>query len=210
MEVLGRTNRVFAPVWLRLEVPENLAEIEPLIAAARESGLPLDISTRPILWGGNLRGWEGVTMARGTTDYERSTEHTHAMDLIQSHLIETLSCLGRETIDFYVLPLRRAVEEFQISGALEALESARQDGHIRHLAFVSEGPALASLGLWQFHDAFEAAFIHQSDEEAMSSLPPLARSRRVGVVEIGSNQAQDGGVQLLPVREASAIHNLLS
>jgi len=206
--LLGRTNQAFPSVWLKLEVPADLTEIPLMVEAARDSGLPVDISSRPILWGGLMRSHTGVVVARGTTDYERASDHTHATDLVQSHLIETLSCMGRDYLDFYLIPVRRAVEEYQISGALEALEAARQEGHLRYLGLVSEGPALATLGTWQFHDAFEVIALSQADPDAQETLIPTARSRRVGVIQIGNEASEDGSPVLWPVRTAQEILDL--
>jgi aryl-alcohol dehydrogenase-like predicted oxidoreductase len=175
------------------------------VDALAAANVPIDISTRPILWGGTIRAKDRTFLARGTADYERATEHAHAMDLVQSHLIETLSCIGREMIDFYLLPIRRATEEFQISGALEALESARQDGHIRFLGLMAEGPSLATLATWQFHDAFEVIGIQQTRLDDTESLVPLAKDRRVGIIEFGSNPMSFGQVRVAPVRSAGDV-----
>ena len=131
-----------------------------------------------------MRGTEAVVSMISTLEYANAVDEKHASDLTQAHLIETLSSLGREHIDFYFLRVRRAAEEFQISGALQALEMARQEGHIRYFGVCCDGPALATLGLWQFHDAFEVALIPRNHYDASTyrTLEPMARERRVGVV----------------------------
>jgi aryl-alcohol dehydrogenase-like predicted oxidoreductase len=178
----GRTNRVFPPVWLRLTVPTDPGDdwIEPLVASALARKTVIDISTQPALWGGFLRGTEATLMATGRHDVERATSEAQAADYVQAHLIEILSAIGRDHIDFYFMPYRRALEEFQINGAFEALETARQDGIIRHLGLAPVGPPLAALGLWQFHDAFDAILLEPG--ESYESLAPMAAERRVGVV----------------------------
>ena len=183
-DVLGRTNRVFPKLWLSLGVPEIASDIEPLIAAALESRAPIDVSTQPSLWGQHLRGQDPVLLVNGTAEYEHAADESHAADLVSAHIIQTLSSLGRETIDFYCLPVRRVVEEYQFNGVLQSLELARQEGHIRHLAVVSEGPGLATLGMWQFHDAFELLVVTRNhyDHAAYDTLMPVARERRVGVL----------------------------
>lgn len=154
------------------------------MGAALESGSPIDITSQPALWGGRMRGTEATLTCVSTHGYENATDDRHASDLIQAHLIETLSCVGRDYFDFYFLRVRQAVEEFQIAGALEAMEMARQEGHIRYLGICCDGPSLATLGLWQFHDAFEALLVPRNhyDPEPYETLAPLARKRRVGVV----------------------------
>ncbi|MES1227687.1 MAG: hypothetical protein ABUL72_03395, partial [Armatimonadota bacterium] len=119
-------------------------------------------------------------MSMGGLDIERATEQSHATDLVQAHLIETLSAIGREYLDFYFLRIRRGLEEFQINGALEAIEMAKQEGHIRFIGLACDGPPLAALGVWQFHDAFEVVLTR--DKDAYDTLAPLARERRVGIV----------------------------
>ena len=185
--LLGRTNRAFPPVWLSLSMPHagGEAAIDALAASARGANVPLDISGNPALWGGRLRGDDSLFLtAISTNGYERANDDRHAMDLVQAHLIETLSAIGREWIDVYFLRIRRAVDEAQLSGALEAMELARQEGHIRHLGIVCDGPSLATLGMWQFHDAFDLLLVPRNhhDDEAYRTLAPLARERRVGVV----------------------------
>ena len=185
--LLGRTNRAFPPVWLGLSMPHSGGEaaIDALAASAREANVPLDISGNPALWGGRLRGDDSLFLtATSTNGYERANDDRHAIDLVQAHLIETLSAIGREWIDVYFLRIRRAVDEAQLSGALEAMELARQEGHIRHLGIVCDGPSLATLGMWQFHDAFDLLLVPRNhhDDEAYRTLAPLAKERRVGVV----------------------------
>jgi hypothetical protein len=185
--VLGRTNRAFPPVWLSLSLPHDGGEapIDALVGAARAANVPLDISGNPALWGGRLRGDNDAFLTQmSTAGYERANDDSHAGDLIQAHLIETLSSIGREWIDVYFLRVRRAVDEAQLSGALEAMEMARQEGHIRHLGIVCDGSSLATLGMWQFHDAFDLLLVPRNhhDDEAYRTLAPLARERRVGIV----------------------------
>jgi hypothetical protein len=185
--VLGRTNRAFPPVWLSLSLPHESGEtaIDALVGSARAANVPLDITGNPALWGGRLRGdEEAFLMQMSTPGYERATDDRHAGDLIQAHLIETLSAIGREWIDVYFLRVRRAVDEAQLSGALEAIEMARQEGHIRHLGIACDGSSLATLGMWQFHDAFDLLLVPRNhhDDEAYRTLAPLAKERRVGVV----------------------------
>ena len=132
-----------------------------------------------------MRGDDSLFLTQmSTSGYERANDDRHAGDLIQAHLIETLSSIGREWIDVYFLRVRRAVDEAQLSGALEAMELARQEGHIRYLGIVCDGSSLATLGMWQFHDAFDLLLVPRNhyDDEAYRTLAPLARERRVGVV----------------------------
>ncbi len=185
--LLGRTNRAFPPVWLSLSAPHSGQEgaIDALAEAGQAANVPIDISGNPALWGGRLRGDDSLFLtAISTAAYERANDDRHAGDLMQAHLLETLSAIGRDWIDVYFLRIRRAVDEAQLSGALEAIELARQEGHIRHLGIVCDGSSLATLGMWQFHDAFDLLLVPRNhhDDEAYRTLAPLARERRVGVV----------------------------
>lgn len=207
--LLGRTNAEFPKHWLALSVPDGGFSEESsfeFVAAARESGLPIDFSSQPALWGGNMRGADEVVLIQqGTYQIERATSEDHATDLVQAHLIETLSAVGRDCLDFYFLRIRRALEEFQINGALAALEAARNEGHLRYLGLHSTANPHAALGLWQFHDAFEAVLI-PVEEAAMTTLVPLARQRRVGVVGHG----WDGDCKLITVRSSAEIRQVLA
>jgi hypothetical protein len=214
--LLGRTNDAFPDPWLRLELPVQPGKIGPLVEAAFSSGRPMDLSVRPVLWGGHLRqraGWDDrVVLAQGNYDYERASDHTHAIDLVQSNLIETLSALGRVRLDVFALPVRRVVEEFQMAGALEALEAARHEGHVRFTALAVEGPSLAALSTWQFHDAFELLVFDQQDSDAEATLVPMAHSRRVGILRRTDVSAMarggDGGVRIVRVRSAADVEAL--
>jgi aryl-alcohol dehydrogenase-like predicted oxidoreductase len=99
-------------------------------------------------------------------------------------LIECLSSIGREHLDFYFVRMRRGVEEYQISGVLQALELAKQEGHVKHIGLCCDGSAFASLAMWQFHDAFEVLLVPRNarQTDAYETLAPLAQQRRVGIV----------------------------
>ena len=185
--MLGRTNEAFPRVWLSLSVPnEGFRDSSPadLALAARATGLPIDVSTQPALWGGALRGGDDTLLTFGGKYLATAHDEKNALDLTQAHLIETLSALGRETVDVYALTVRKPLEEWQINGALEALEDARQEGHIRHFALHAEGSGLAALGFWQFHDFAELLIVPRNPvaHEAYDTLAPLAAERRAGIV----------------------------
>jgi hypothetical protein len=204
---------VFPPVWLSLSVPASSSDLDGLVGAALDSGTALDVSTSPGLWGGRMRGTDAVLTCMSNTGYEEASDDRHASDLIQAHLIETLSCVGRDYWDIYFLRVRRAVEEYQIAGALEAMEMARQEGHFRFLGIACDGPSLATLGMWQFHDAFDALRVPVSDDdqEAYETLTPLARERRVGVVAFTPTPTTryDHPI-MIPVRSAEEVGGALS
>jgi hypothetical protein len=194
-------------VWLRLGIPADAEDLDALVAAAQASGVPLDITRQPALWGGKMRGTESVILAASTLDYTRATDETHATHLVQAHLIELLSSLGREHLDFYFLRVREAAEEYQVSGALQAMELARQEGHLRFLGILSDGSPFATLGLWQFRDAFEVLLVPGEDDDAYDMLSPMAVERRVGLVTIGRRRGDHPA--LLDVRSAAEVEAAL-
>lgn len=192
----GRTNQLVSQTWIR---PELGDDPEALMAEVVATGAVIDISSSPLIWGNSIRGGDHVLFARGSLDYERAISRESAIDLVCAHLIQTLSTIGRESIDFFALPFRRAVEDEQLEGALEALELAKGDGLIKHGGLMSEGPELATLSMWRFHDAFEFIVLG----ERSSELEALARERRVGVAV--RNTSYDEGVVIKTVSRVEDI-----
>jgi len=217
--LFGRTHRALPSRWLRLLVPDPTGDTaEDLLVAALDTGVPLDLSVLPAVWGAALRNhpFESPLLTVGGDDIGRARDATQAADFVQAHLLQTLSCLGRERVDFYFIRIRGPfyfirirgpLEEFQIAGALECLESARQDGHVGHLGLFADAAPLAVLGIWQFHDAFDALLVHPG--EGHDTLAPMARERRVGVVQrrvgVVSLGAGPGDAVLTPVRSVTEV-----
>ena len=185
-EPFGRTNKPYPRLWLSLQMGMGDAEgwAPQLADAAAESGAVIDISNGPGFWGELLRTRDVPLLAFGGRECENASSADHATDLLSAHIFQTLSSLGRSTIDFYFLQVRRAWEEFQVDGAFSALESARSDGLIKHFGLWADGHPLAVLGWWQFRDAFEAVMIphHPLASGYKEMFVSLARQRRVGLV----------------------------
>lgn len=201
--VFGRTNRSLPDTWLRLTAGQTADQTKELAQAAEATGTVLDISAGPAILGGFLRGTESPLMQLGGRDVESAADEAGAGNRVEAHLIETLSAVGRETLDFYFLTVRQAWEEVQIQGALAALEMARQEGLVLHVGLYAQGSPLSALGLWQFNDAFEALLV-PNQPEFLDTLGPLATQRRVGVIVEG--QAPQGAVSLLRVTSAEDVH----
>lgn len=199
MAVFGRTNIEVADMWLR---PVASEDPQSLARAVFESGLPLDLSSQPALWGGILRNEPGFesrfVVGRSSTDFEKATDESHAVHLVHAHLIEVLSSLGRPMLDVYFVRIRRGLEEFQINGVIQALEMAREDGLIRFAGLFAEGPSLVVRSIWQFHDAFECALLPEGSDG--DELVPLADQRRVGVV-----RSESGPTRLVTVRTVAEV-----
>jgi len=176
-----------------------------MVEAAIALGVPIDITSQPALWGQYLRGTVSPLVAFGGQEIERATSEGHASDLVQANLIELLSSVGRICLDFYFLRVRRALEEFQISGALSALEAARHEGHIRFLGLGAIGHSVGVRSIWQFHDGFEVLAISREGSNGdPGGLVSLALERRVGVLTITDNPTMTyGPCSLVPVRTPS-------
>ena len=208
----GRTNQTFPAKWLSLASPldgarPNLAG--ELVEAAVAAQTVLDISSNPAVWGGHMRGTDATLMALGATDLERAQDEQHAHDLVQANLIEILCAIGREHLDFYFLRLRQPLQEFQISGALIALESCRQEGNVR-FAGVSADNVAASLSVLQFHDAFEAVLLHEGNSNA--PLKALAKSRRMSIISRSDNldfEPESGQAALIRVTHPQDVQSVL-
>ncbi|HLO99699.1 MAG TPA: hypothetical protein VK171_13970, partial [Fimbriimonas sp.] len=186
--ILGRTNTEFPSTWLKLAVSRDCSPAE-LAAAARATGVPLDISSQPALWGGSLRGGEDVLMVESNFQVERGTSQDHSTDLLQANLIEHLSSIGREMVDIFVFRVRRVMEDHQIAGAMAALEFAKSEGHVRYLCLGFDGPVPAVMSFWQFHDAFE--LVRLPATEGYSAALDFAHNRRVGVIVSGVTDRPD-------------------
>ena len=186
--LLGRTNRYVFPIWARGHLTgdgsaeERAARLmDALLASPIET---LDISPAPAVWGRFLRERANrlqIAVAAPTNLLLHAPDARIAANLVQSHLIEALCAVGRAHIEYYFLSLREIPNETQLSGALEALELARQEGQIGAIGLAAYGKPLAILALWRTHDAFEVALL-PDEAERLQTLLPEARARRVGIV----------------------------
>ncbi|MCX7925019.1 MAG: hypothetical protein N2554_04320 [Fimbriimonadales bacterium] len=186
--LLGRTNRYVYPVWARGDLRgSGSAEerAERAMSALLQSPIEtLDITPAPALWGRFLREQANtlqVAVVSPANLLFHAPDARIAANLIQAHLVETLCAIGRPRIDYYFLSLSATPSEAQLSGALEALEIARQEGQIGALGMAAWGEPLSILALWRLHDAFEVALLPDTTE-ALETLLPEARARRAGVV----------------------------
>ncbi len=184
--ILGRTNRSFAPVWFRPIAGADDEATATAIASAAEahSGTLVDASAQPLLWGGLLRGFRGGFLTRSARDLERATGEAHAADLVEAHLIETLSSLGRESIEVYCLRVRARMATETMSGALQALERARNEGMVHAFGILPEDTE-SGRQIWERHDAFEVALLPPN-----SGLESFATRRRCGIVYLGKANAE--------------------
>ncbi|MCU0317081.1 MAG: hypothetical protein MUC92_10860 [Fimbriimonadaceae bacterium] len=196
--VFGRTNQVVPRFWYRPELggasPDELADA---ISGTRQP--VVDFSGNQALWGHAFRGKDVRAMTTWGLDLETANSESHASDLLGAHLIQSLSAIHRTTIDFYFLRIRRTLEEYQLIGALETLEVAKQDGLVQSICLFADGPSIAVQGVWRFHDAFEALLIRRNPtkEGEFQGLEPLAKERRVGVLVTEGHVWPDGDLRSL-------------
>jgi len=205
--VFGRTNRAFPPAWLSLAAPSSPPELPRLVSAALAARTVVDISAHPGLFGGFMRGSDGLLMGAGGNEIGDAPDEDTAANLIHAHLIQTLSAIGREWLDFYFLRVRRPLEEFQVTGALKALEWARDESHVKYVGLSAETDPLEVQRIWQFHDAFEAVLL--PGEPGFAGLRGLAAERRVGIVtKPAAGIPLDSGPILHTVRSAEEVRSL--
>lgn len=186
--LLGRTNREVYPLWAKGTLRgDESAEVNAfrLFQLLQQSPIEvLDITPAPGLWGHLLRENPTPLQVAITVPAHLiglAGDATHAGYALQSHLIETLCAIGRERVDFYFLSLHESLTEAQLSGALEALEIARQEGQIGAIGLAGYENPIRTLALWRTHDAFEVVLLPAS-EAHLQTLLPEARYRRTGVV----------------------------
>lgn len=177
----GRTNREFPRIWLAPQQPRD-GSVEDLAQAVIDAGTVVDPSSSYPLWGHLLRGSGVPLMASVGLEAERAVDQEHAANLIQASILSILSSLGTDRLEFLFFTVRRGLEEHQINGVLEAFELARQDGLVSFFGLRAEGPGLAVLGVWQFHDAFEVLLLpRHPGTDAYETLSPMARTRRAAL-----------------------------
>ena len=203
--VTGRHDKLLPATWLRLIAPghEN-ADLAALVRAAIAAETVIDISSNAALWGGYLRATCATLMTVGPLDLATSVDEQQVHDLVLAHLIETLSAIGREYIDFYFLWVDRPLKEFQISGALIALQEAKEEGNIR-IVGIAAHDILASQTILHFHQGFESLLLPK--EETSGALRALARGRNMAIVTRSQNPSrapQDEAV-LIPVSSANDV-----
>ena len=175
--VFGRTNLTLPNTWLRLVGPYD--DVASLVNAAVAANTVIDISTNPALWGAHMRGTNARLMTVGPVGLSLANDSQQAHDFLLAHLVETLSSIGREYIDFYYLKVDADLNNAQIEGALAALEDARQQNNIR---FSGIAPTIKSaVNVLRDHDAFEAMLI-DSTNHSLNEFVELAKSRRMGIV----------------------------
>lgn len=176
--MLGRTNQEYPNVWLRPQLGEP-ADLDPMLTALAEVETILDVTSMP---GVMARIREKPLLYRGGTTVAGGRTADHAADLMGAEIIEVVSSLAGQPLEFFVLRVREPLEDHQVEGVLGALSSAVEEGLVRHLGLGYESPA--ALPLWQLNDAFDIVVVerNQLSDAAYLEVLPRASSRRVGIV----------------------------
>jgi len=126
-----------------------------------------DVTTSPAYWGSLLGSDEDLIMVQGGRDVADAADQLSATNLIQAHLIEVMSAIGRPYLDYYFFQIRRELTPQQVQGAVSALKSAKEEGHIRSLgiALTDTQPALE---FWRANPIFDVALLESSHSEVES------------------------------------------
>jgi aryl-alcohol dehydrogenase-like predicted oxidoreductase len=214
--VLGRTNRALYPLWVRgglpkREVPDTSWGLS-LLHAALDGGIEVfDLTVSHGFWGDVFRQIKPALMMSVVSQVcplHLTPDSQAAGKLIQAHLIEILCATGRERCDFYFLAYKHPLQEYQIAGALEALEIARQEDQIGYLGLACYAKPLETLSFWRLHDAFDVVLLPDDEEDkALSTLLPEAAARRAGVIlEYPDARDEEGVAESLSI---SGVHAAL-
>ena len=94
----------------------------------------LDITSSPVYFGERLRGSSFLLASEVGADLRHALTEAQAATFIEADILATLSALGRPQIDVLILRLSYDIEKPQLTGAMNALHFARQDGHARAIA----------------------------------------------------------------------------
>jgi len=178
--VFGRANFEMPRDWLSLRLPHDPSEIAEFATAGVASGLPLEISHGKSAWGPFVEHAPNAIVAFGSSDFSMAGSRVHACDLVSAQIVEILSCLHGKSLTVFFLPLIRVLESHQWDGAIEALESAREDGLILSTGLSCDRVVSTELIDGQFRDAFDAVCVR--NKEDFETVSPIVRERRMGVL----------------------------
>lgn len=177
-ELLGRTNRSFADIWWRI-VGTDESQIEGVREAYSQATAP--VMAGPY-WANALRDLSPEWIVSGGAVAGTALSQSHADDLVSAQILQSVSSSPDGQLLIFFLSVDSAWEEYQINGALAAMDAARQDGLIRHLGLHVAGPAIAVSSLWRFHDAFEVVLASNQDLQDFATIRATALERRVGLI----------------------------
>ena len=179
-DVFGRTNERVPRLWFGLMTGGG--DPSALVEEVCSEPAVVDVSGNAGMFGHLLHGKDVQIATFGGWEIAQCVDAASAANMVGAHLVETLSSLGRESIDYYFLRVRGALTEDQINGALNVLDEAKTDGVIRFLGLYVDGPLQTVMGMWRFHDAFEAVMVPRHPlSDAYGGVKDFALEKRVGV-----------------------------
>lgn len=208
MVYVPRANTSFSPVWLSLRWSADSGDPSVLLAAAVESGLPLDLTRNAPLWRSGL-GEEAFIVAFGGREAANAGDEENAANLVEASIFQASCALG-QTIGLYVLDVRSEWTQEQMRGALAALELARSDGIVRFSGLACDDARILQ-SVWQDNDGFE--FVLMSGEQWTPELANLGKQRGVANVAICEEKPKELGrlaaISLVGVRHPDDIQEIV-
>lgn len=156
------------------------------------SDSPLDLSSEPGFWGGRLRGFGGTLVGRAPLDYAVASDADAAREQVLAALVAYLSCVGRESLDAYMLPMTASVGPSQLDGALAALAHAQTEGIVAHTGLWALSPERAACAIL---DGIDLLLVN--DAVSLEAWKPVTEERGVGVV-LDLSDGSEGWARGLP------------
>jgi hypothetical protein len=165
-ESVGSTRKFRLPsTWIRLTTPPwDSAEVARFKDQKSQGHVVFDITTSPAYWGSMLGSHEDLVMIQGGPDVAHAADQMSAANLVQAHLIEAMSAIGRPYLDFYFFQIRQELAPDKSVGAVHALKNAQEEGHIRNLGLAADSPKPA-LDFWQSNQIFDIALLKAPNAE---------------------------------------------
>ncbi len=179
--LLGRTNRIFPQTWWRITGTQE-SERDAVRAHLAEHPAPIMAGA---YWADAVRDLDLPWLARGGSIAGQSLSRSHADDLVSMEIIQAVASSPDGKLAIYFLSVSSAWEEFQIDGALAAMDAARQDGLLDFFGLHIAGSVVAISSMWRFHDAFEVVLASAQNEKDFRTVHSTAVERRVGVIQEG-------------------------
>lgn len=139
-----------------------------MVAEVLKTNTVLDISVQPGLWGGLMRGTEAKLMASSDPHLDRASSVSHAGMFVEGEVIQFLSAIGREHLDYYAVCPSSLLSESQIEGMNLSVADLRENGHIRKFGLDARRLTQEKRVAWVQAGRFD--FILESFAEAITQI----------------------------------------
>jgi hypothetical protein len=113
---------------LSIVPPSDVDELDRMIEAA--AGASIDVTFHPALLGHRMKSTNTYSSARLGRDLKWSTDENHAATLVQAEIVQVISSLLGEPLNYAALLLGPDVTETQVAGANRAVSMAVEEGLI--------------------------------------------------------------------------------